>query len=153
MTTTTQQAGVYYDHPGWFRIVCKYDPWMQDDLKKTVGFGNYKYEPKLKLWFVREPFKKAAVDVLNDHGYSVEFEDRERQQKQKEQKSGPRNVTPPPKRGNPWSVIFGRLPDTPQGSEMRVKIYREITKILHPDKGGHEELMKELNEAWSKIKP
>ena len=80
---TTYQAGVYYDHPGWYRLVCKYDPWMQEELKKSVGFGNYKYEPKLKMWYVREPFKKVAVDVLNDHGYSVEFEGNE--QKQKEQ--------------------------------------------------------------------
>ena len=145
----TLQAGVYYDHPGWYRLVCRYDPWMQQNLKAKLGLGNYKYDPKLKLWYVREPYKKSTVDLLEEHGYNVSFEAKEQK---KEQKSGPRNVSTE-KRDNPWSIIFGRLPNTVQGNEMRIKIYREITKIIHPDKGGHEELMKELNEAWSKVKP
>ena len=149
---TTVQAGVYYDHPGWFRLVFRYDPWLQEDLKNTVGFGNYKYDPKLKLWYVREPYKKTAVDLLKEHGYEVEFEGRERvkdseeqkDQRNKRQVSGPRNNTI-----NPWSVIFERIPDGP----LRRKLYRSVALVLHPDKGGREEAMKELNEAWSKLKP
>jgi hypothetical protein len=146
----TLQAGVYYDHPGWYRLVCRYDPWMQENLKASIGLGNYKYDPKLKLWYVREPYRKTTVDLLTSHGYTVSFEGKE--ENKKEQKSGPKNVSSE-KKDNPWSVIFGRLPDTNHGQELRVKLYREVTKILHPDKGGHEELMKELNEAWSKLKP
>ena len=148
----SSQAGVYYDHPGWYRLVCKYDPWMQDELKVTVGFGNYKYDPKLKLWYIREPFRRAAIQVLKRHGYSVEFESNQRQKQQEQKKesksngqvSGPRNVPI-----NPWSVIFERLPTL----ELRQKLYRQTVMVLHPDRGGHEEAMKELNEAWSKLTP
>ena len=150
MTTVEDQAGVYYDHPGWYRLTCKYDPWMQEDLKKDIGFGNYKYDPKLKMWYVREPYKKTLVDLLKSHGYDVEYQGREnakdssKKEQNKRQVSGPRNQAI-----NPWSIIFERLPTR----ELRQKLYREVTKVLHPDRNGHEEAMKELNEAWSKLKP
>lgn len=142
------RAGIYYDHPGWYRLVCRYDPWMQDELKVSVGFGNYKYDPKVKMWYVREPFRRKAIEVLKKHGYRVEFEGNQKQQEQKQQNnkqvSGPRNVPI-----NPWSVIFERLPTL----ELRQKLYRQTVQVLHPDKGGHEETMKELNEAWGKLNP
>ena len=146
---TKVPAGVYYDHPGWYRLVCRYDPWMQDDLKKSVGFGNYKWDPDVKIWYVREPFRREAVDVLERHGYEVEFETKRRYKEQekeqkKEQVSGPRNSPI-----NPWTVIFERLPTL----ELRQKLYRQTVMVLHPDRGGHEEAMKELNEAWSKLTP
>ena len=147
----TLQAGVYYDHPGWFRLVCRYDPWLQGDLKEEFGLGNYKYDPKLKMWYVREPYKKAMMDLLKKHGYEVEFEERQQKQsnsngyqkEQKQQVSGPRNQL------NPWSTIFAHIPD----STLRRKLYRSAAIVLHPDKGGSEEAMKELNEAWSKLTP
>ena len=148
---STLQAGVYYDHPGWFRLVCRYDPWLQGDLKEEFGLGNYKYHPKLKMWYVREPYKKAIMDLLKKHGYEVEFEERQQKQsssnghqkEQRQQVSGPRNQL------NPWSTIFAHIPD----SVLRRKLYRSVTLVLHPDKGGNEEAMKQLNEAWSKLTP
>ena len=110
--STGYQAGVYYDHPGWFRLSCRYDPWLQGDLKEQFGLGNYKYDPKLKMWYIREPYKKAMVDLLGKHGYDVEFEEQQknnsngRQKEQKEQKqqvSGPRNYQ------NPWSSILSLI--------------------------------------------
>ena len=143
----TLQAGVYYDHPGWYRLVCRYDPWMQQNLKASIGLGNYKYDPDLKLWYVREPYKKATVDLLTSHGYEVSFEGKE--EKKKEQKSGPRNVSSE-KKDNPWSVIFSRISDR----ETQHKLFRNVALVLHPDTGtGNEEAMKELNEAWSKLLP
>ena len=120
---------------------------MQQNLKASIGLGNYKYDPKLKLWYVREPYKKATVDLLQSHGYEVSFEGKE--EKKKEQKSGPRNVSSE-KKDNPWSVIFSRIPDR----ETQHKLFRNVVLVLHPDTGtGNEEAMKELNEAWSKLLP
>tara|TARA_B100000749_G_scaffold34911_1_gene24196 strand:+ start:12458 stop:12946 length:489 start_codon:yes stop_codon:yes gene_type:complete len=161
--STGYQAGVYYDHPGWFRLSCRYDPWLQGDLKEQFGLGNYKYDPKLKMWYIREPYKKAMVDLLGKHGYDVEFEEQQKDNsngdqkqrsktnndQQKEQKEKKQQVSGPRNYHNPWSSIFARIPD----GVLRHKLYRSVTLILHPDKGGSEEAMKELNEAWSKLNP
>ena len=166
--TTVYHAGVYYDHSGWFRLSCRYDPWLQGDLKEQFGLGNYKYDPKLKTWYIREPYKQALVDLLKEHGYEVETKERQERQnsnsngrqkeqsktnnneqqesnyrERKQQVSGPRNYQ------NPWSSIFARIPNI----DLRSKMYRQAALILHPDTGGSEEAMKELNEAWSKLKP
>ena len=157
---TTLQAGLYYDHPGWYRLVCRYDPWLQGDLKEELGLGNYKYDPKLKMWYIREPYRKATVNLLRTHGYEVETEqekkkreqeykdsqkrkqeERQERRQNKQQVSGPRNQE------NPWSTIFAHIPDSP----LRRKLYRAVSLVLHPDTGGNEEAMKELNEAWSKL--
>lgn len=135
------KAGVYYDHPGWYRVSCRYDPWMQNELKNIVGLGNYKYDPKLKMWYVREPYKRATLQLLKKHGYSVEFESFSRDNKQPEE--------PIRKVKNVWDPIFNKIKDP----KLQRKVYRQLTIVLHPDKGGHEELMKDLNEAWSRLTP
>jgi curved DNA-binding protein CbpA len=41
------------------------------------------------------------------------------------------------------------LPDAPP--ELIKAAYRELAKLNHPDKGGNEEAMKLLNEAYAKL--
>ena len=48
--------------------------------RKTVLM--YKWDPDVKIWYVREPFRREAVDVLERHGYEVEFETKRRYKEQ-----------------------------------------------------------------------
>ena len=64
--TTKVPAGVYYDHPGWYRLVCRYDPWMQDDLKKSVGFGNYKWDPDVKYGMLENLLEEKLLMYSKD---------------------------------------------------------------------------------------
>lgn len=57
---------------------------------------------------------------------------------------------PPPGAVRPWRQVLGLGP-TPTFAEAQAR-YRELARQAHPDSGGSEERMKDLNSAWDAAK-
>jgi hypothetical protein len=57
---------------------------------------------------------------------------------------------PAPNDGRPWSKVFGL---SPQATTEEVRItYKLLAQIAHPDKGGSNERMSEINVAWDQFR-
>jgi hypothetical protein len=52
--------------------------------------------------------------------------------------------------GQPWYVVFGCQAHTP--TDAVLDLYRQLARERHPDRGGSEQTMSELNDAYAQFK-
>lgn len=135
--------------PPWVYLTFKYNQDVVDDLKWNLPSYARRWNPEERAWMVTEDRYDDAIHILKDHDYIVHHRrqyDRGRQRKQE--------APPPPPRERPQSSAHRVLyvsADAPP--EVIRAAYRALSKLHHPDIGGDEEKMKEVNEAWSKLNP
>lgn len=138
---------IFVEHdPPWVYLTFKYNQDVVDDLKWNLPSYARRWNPEERAWMVTEDRYDDAIRILLDHDYVVHY------RRQYEEKARQESKPPPPPRERPQSpahrVLFIAADAPP---EVVRAAYRALSKIHHPDAGGDEEKMKEVNEAWSKL--
>jgi hypothetical protein len=108
-------------------LIFEYDPQAQGDLKRFCGA---RWDPDRKTWTCPQSRAHHAADVLRRHGYVVDV----------------LTGSEPPRWVDLFDALFGRVP-APQ----RIKLYRALSLVAHPDAGGDTRVMQELNEAARRV--
>ncbi len=124
---------------GWVRVSTPYDEKLVLDLKNYIEPGSRKWDPDTKYWEVKETCLGILITILKKH-----FGDNITQNITSNDKdSGKENE-------NPFLVVFEILKKMPNSNID--KIYNALALALHPDRGGNNKLMIELNKAYDQIK-
>ena len=122
---------------GWWEIVT---PWNQDflDSFKSVVASSYRFWDKdNKVWRVRESVLDDVVNLLKlyfDQVVAMETDD-----------SKPEAIST-----DIFGELFKTLKDLPNNN--MDKVYLALSNAVHPDKGGTNTLMTELNRAYQENK-
>jgi hypothetical protein len=90
------------------------------------------YRDENKVWYIDLKHEAVVKQWLRTFGYTITEVD-----------------TAVPSADDSFSVL-GLLPTA--SWEVCEAAYKALAKINHPDTGGNEEIMKQINEAWDKIK-
>lgn len=121
-----------------YHVTFDYDPAVVDTIKAIVPKHGRRYDPDTHTWTITSPFHAESVAArLKAFGYTVEgivpgaF-------------SGHRQ---PPQVTADWASLL--LDDAP--AELRSRIVRALSKVLHPDTGGDTRLMQQLNDASRRV--
>ena len=115
---------------GWVELVTPFNELFVAELKSSIQPPHRKWDPEAKVWHVNEIYLDKVVPMLKKY-----FDEVITDLLQKE-----------PVSSNLFNPIFDVLKTMPNG--IMVKIYRSLAFALHPDKGGNNELMAKLNEAY-----
>lgn len=120
---------------GWVNVSMPYDPKCIEDIKSWIETSGRAWNPDTKFWEVKEVYLGTLVTILKKH-----FGDNVTQNLTTEE-AVPENMFVP---------VFEALKAMPNGG---VKIvYRALASAIHPDKGGSNELMSKLNQAYEEVK-
>jgi len=122
-----------------------YNEDFKEALKQHIPWQFREWRPEKKVWWVRSDYIADAITICNhyyDHVVRSSYEH--------EEKPPP----PPPKRPSskqykgPHATLY-LLPEAP--TEVVKAAYRALSKKLHPDLGGSNGEMQELNRAYKEI--
>jgi hypothetical protein len=131
------------DHPNAFRLCI-------DTLKSSITPDMCSYNPATREWFVDEDVAgrmRRWLDYCRANLYAeVEWLDGETYE-DPEAEWKPRKPERP-KPVDPYQTLH-LLPSAPP--EVVKAAYRALAVLNHPDKGGCEETMKRLNEAYKRL--
>lgn len=125
---------------GWIAVDFAYDEEVKDELKDVAGPGNYRYRPESKLWIIRPHVFDAVREMFEEYDYEII----DRRPKEKQQPPPPTSTS---STQGTWIAIFNSLEP-----EIAKRLYRAATQVLHPDKGGTNEAMQQLNDAYQMTK-
>jgi len=132
----------------WYYLSFKYNPNVVEDLKFDLPVYSRGWDPERRAWRIAEDYADEAFHILRDYDYYIhQFEEPEREP------SGWTNVphdkpkSPPP--ALPAHTVLHVAADAPP--EVIRAAYRAMAKLYHPDAGGSEAKMKEINDAWTKL--
>ena len=118
------------DYGEWMTIRCPYEAHFVKALKTIVGPSQRWWDQDAKLWHVRFEFIRELLPLCRKYYDEVECRVNVREV------LASANV-------NVFSQLFARI--TPQYAD---KIYKALARVVHPDAGGQEELMTQLNQAY-----
>lgn len=90
------------------------------------------YRAENKTWYISLKHKQAVIEYLRRLGYVYT------------------DVDQPVPTGDDAFSLLGLLPTATW--EVCEAAYKALCMVNHPDKGGNEEVMKQINAAWQKIK-
>jgi hypothetical protein len=130
------------DNPDAFRLCI-------DTLKSAIAPDMRSYNPATREWFVDEDATgrmRRWLDYCRANLYAeVEWLDGETDADPEREWTPP---PPKPKAVDPY-VTLHLLPSAPP--EVVKAAYRALAVLNHPDKGGDEEQMKRLNDAYGRL--
>jgi len=115
---------------GWVELVTPFNELFVAELKSSIQPPHRKWEPIGKVWQVNDIYLDKVVPMLKKY-----FDEVTTDLLQKE-----------PVPSNLFKPLFAILGELPNGTID--KVYRSLAFALHPDKGGNNELMAKLNEAY-----
>ena len=116
---------------GWVKVSMPYDKACIDDLKAFIESGGRRWNPDTKFWEVKEIYLGTLVKILQKHfGANVS-----------QSLTSTEEVS-----GNIFKPLFAVLKDMPN-NEMK-RVYNALAFALHPDRGGSNEQMVLLNQAY-----
>jgi len=118
---------------GWCNVSMPYDRPCIEDIKSWIETSGRRWNPDTKFWEVKEIHLSTLVTILKKH-----FGDKVTQNLT----TADANVVPE----NMFVPVFEALKSMPNGG--MTKVYRALAMACHPDKGGTNELMSKLNEAY-----
>ncbi len=119
---------------GWVKIITPYNQAFIDELKETIPSTYRRWDPEEKVWLVHEAYQETLLDILSNY-----FDDVQSDLVEAEESIS----------SGPYGTLF-LLPDAPNA--LCKSAYRLLSMAYHPDRGGSEESMKNLNLAWEKIR-
>lgn len=119
---------------GWVDVVTPYLPDFVDELKSSIQPSHRQWDPAHKVWHVNELFLNELIPMLKRY-----FDEVTTDLLDSEETSD-----------NAFKAIFDILKKMPNGNID--KIYQQLAFALHPDRGGSNEQMRLLNEAYEKVK-
>jgi hypothetical protein len=108
-------------------VVTPYDPDYIEDLKSEIGSENREWDPDIKCWRIRITELKTVKRLLTQNGMPFTEE----------------NISPMKTGGNVFKQVLEVIPD-----DYVTKVYFALAQAVHPDHGGTENQMKELNAAY-----
>jgi len=124
----------------WIKIRAPYDkgrtPACIQDLKDNIPVGSRKWDPDEKVWKVDPAHDAVLMEILGrwyDEVCVLELN-----------KPAP---APMQQGEDPYGKMLRLCPDS-----VMPKVYRTIAAALHPDTGGDQAKMAELNVIWEQIK-
>ena len=112
------------------QVFFPYDADLVETLKALIPSSARRWEEK--SWWVLEAFRFQLHELLQDYGLEVALRT---------------NRRPSVNAGAPLEALFQAIP-----ANLRNKVYRQLSVALHPESGGTNELVKELNGAYDKFK-
>lgn len=116
----------------------KYDPEVVGIVKTIPSKA---WVPEGKYWTILATHIPVLANMLVAKGHTVSVNGEKWVHTQA--KTGPFDpYVKNPSTGNPFQDFFAGIPEA-----YRVKAYKALTRVFHPDTGGDEALMKKLNEA------
>lgn len=125
------RVGIYRDEGQWIRLSFPYNKRIIEEIKSSLGRGNYKYSPESKTWYITEPFVEEVARIFVNNGFKdieVMLEDEDISSAE-----------------NPYRDIMSTIT-----MDMSKAVYRSLVMILHPDKNpGYEDQFKLLGKAWT----
>jgi hypothetical protein len=132
----TQEAAILKSQKdGWLNISTPYKPECVNDIKAFIEPSGRKWNPDTKFWEIKEIYLATIVSILQKH-----FGDNIIQNLTEE-----KDIS-----GNVFKPLFDVLSQMTNGN--MDKIYSALAFAIHPDKGGSDEQMKLLNEAYAAAK-
>ncbi len=115
------------DTPGWVEVVTPYDQDYLDDMKILIAYENRIWVPETKSWRIRISELSSLKRLLMEHGFSVSEE----------------KLPETPISGNMFTYLFNIIPD-----EYVNTVYHALAQALHPDHGGTNKQMQQINAAY-----
>ncbi len=128
---TRKAAILKSDTKGWVEVVSSWSADFVDDIKASIAPSYRSWDPVAKRWKINEIVLENLIACLKRHFDEVSTD----------------LVESEPISANPFEQMFTVIP-----KDCAVKIYRILAFALHPDHGGNNELMTQLNEAYGKVK-
>jgi len=117
------------DRKGWLDVDTPYSEKFIKELKLTIQPSHRKWNLVLKVWQVNEMFLEELVELLKVYfdEVIVNF------------------VNPAPNGNNPFIPVLNLI-----STQDIDKVYKSLAFAIHPDRGGNNQTMKLLNEAYEK---
>jgi hypothetical protein len=127
-----------YDRGAGYHVTFDYDPAVVDTIKAIVPKHDRSYDPDTHTWTITSPFHADSVAArLKAFGYTVDGIVPGAFNGHRQPPRHPRRETAD------WASLL--LDNAPP--ELRPRIVRALSKVLHPDTGGDTRLMQQLNDA------
>jgi len=125
---------------GWFDIQTPYNEDFVSQLKALIQPASRKWNPDVKLWSVSEAYLEDVVNLLKVHYDEVVANIGQ-------ESTG---SIAAPKVTNTFKLVFETVKDMPNSNID--KLYMTLANAVHPDHGGTNDLMRQLNEAYQEVK-
>ena len=119
---------------GWLRVVTPYSAKFVEELKTWIQPSHRMWNPDARFWEVQEMHLEKLITLLEKHFDEIETD-------LLSEEAVPDNLFKP---------VFEALKQLPNGQ--MDKVYRSLSMACHPDVGGSDLLMKQLNEAYQGVK-
>lgn len=132
-------ATIWFDEQsGVLKIRCDFDSKFIESLKVHIPIKSRAWNKQTKTWEVEVAFLDTALHLMTkffDHIVTPQF--------------GKRNsaLQNKPDESDPYSTLLRLAPD-----DLVKKVYRELAKELHPDKGGDKDKIQKVIKAYERIK-
>ncbi|MBA3247310.1 MAG: J domain-containing protein [Pyrinomonadaceae bacterium] len=122
-------------------------------LKSYIHASARSYDPQTRQWHVdadaQTEFDRWLTYLVTVLGARIEWQhDEAKEERQHQHEWPPAGYRKQPTKDELYARLH-LLPSAP--AELIKAAYRELAKLNHPDKGGNEEAMKLLNEAYAKL--
>lgn len=128
------KAGIYRsDRDGWLKVVTPYHPDFVDALKSSIQPPHRTWDPDAKCWYINEMFLEDITKLCQRYYNEVETN-------LAEPEASDNNT-------NSFVELFDILPE-----DLVDKVYYSLSLALHPDRGGSNELVSQLNKAYKERK-
>jgi len=116
---------------GWLKARFPYNAALVAELKDTFPVGHRKWDPDSQCWFVSDLYAEELVAMLGRYFTEVVA-----------------NIKSAEKTSeNPFYDALAALPEAHID-----RVFRSIAQAVHPDVGGTDALMKQLNDAYASVK-
>ena len=128
-----------YNRAGEVDLRFPFNARLVELLKSEIPARFRSYDPGAKTWTVKTAYASRAVDLLLDHFPDARIE-----------RPGTRpEPAPPLTPARPFAVLH-LLPTAPP--ELIDAAYRCLARLWHPDAGGNNDVMQEINGAYATLR-
>lgn len=141
---STKTVTFIMNHDEWGLVAAKVQsPFEAKDIIKEVPFQHRKWNADQKVWEINVEFWISfLMDKLKRSGFQVILVDPANLMGNYEPPKQKRGALP-----HGWAdVMFGNT-----DRALHAPLYKALTRVLHPDFGGDEEQMKDLNAARDRV--
>lgn len=127
-----------------------FDLALLSTFKADFPFGRV-WNPMLRVWMLERHYTRRRIALwANSQGCEVIWDASCSQAPQAGSEPEPEPRRPPRASQSTNSAYHDMLASLPP--EVLKKVYRFIAGEIHPDRGGSERIMQEVNAAWDRIK-
>lgn len=136
---------------GWFALRASYRPAFVAALKSAVDTPFRRWMRQDLVWLIADSYLEDVRSLCADHFSEVLDHIPERSGGEPRRHYRGRRVLGSHVPHIPASYrLLGVLPDAPQ--EVVAAAYRTLARVRHPDQGGSNEAMSDLNQAYARIR-